>query len=193
MNPKADHPKVWRLKCSRCERFNDQNRGTYVDGNDLAGPLRAVGWRVACGLKPLCPSCKGKPSRPPSAQVIQLPAACFWTGQPREKNAVDLKLQRAIIEALGEYFDEKNGRYINAWSDEKIAQATGAAVGIVADVRKAAFGELAEDPELTSLRSAIDAATSRAAQLKAEMDKDLAEVRRRFDSYVQARRPRIAS
>jgi hypothetical protein len=107
---------------------------------------------------------------------------------PTVDPAVDIRLMVTVTEFLQEYFDKTSGRYLNDWSDGRVAEKTGAAEAFVTKVRRAAFGELAEDPELTEIRRLIDKLAAEVEMAKAAIDKDLDIIRQRFTSYVQSKR-----
>jgi hypothetical protein len=203
---RGDVRRAWRLRCSHpgCDAVLDHGGGAYMDGSELAANAKGNGWRVAPGLKPLCRLHCPPKSAPLAAlpSIISLPSECYAPDRPppRKENppmlsapaeaspAIDLRLMVTVTEHLQEYFDKERGRYLNDWSDAKVATETGAAEAFVKKIRLAAFGELAEDPIMTELRRAIEQHKAECTAMVAAADKRAEDLLRRFNSYVQSKR-----
>lgn len=68
-----------------------------------------------------------------------------------------IKAQVQMVRLLTDYFDTETGRYLDPWSDKKIAEQTGMSEAAVAEYREAGFGPLKEPAEVEQLRSDIKA------------------------------------
>lgn len=65
-------------------------------------------------------------------------------------------MKRAEIRAMLEsFFDDKTGRYLDGYSDKKIAEEIGISWKQVEAVRELAYGELKSDPELDMLKQRV--------------------------------------
>jgi hypothetical protein len=69
-----------------------------------------------------------------------------------DKMSANPKILRSVFEALSSFFDEKTRLYTGGYSDAKVAQEVGTSETVVAKVRRDAYGELAEDPQVTRFR-----------------------------------------
>ena len=74
-------------------------------------------------------------------------------------NAPDPKIAKRIYRKLDEVFDEDKRRFATGWTDEKIAKEIGTSPELVTRIRREAYGELAEDPAIVTLRDDIIMAT----------------------------------
>jgi hypothetical protein len=66
------------------------------------------------------------------------------------------KIMRLVMSALETHFDDAKRRYSSGHSDASIAKDTGTSEAFVTKIRREAFGELAEDPELVDLKNRLD-------------------------------------
>lgn len=91
-----------------------------------------------------------------------------------------MKAQADMFRLLADHFDTVDGRYVDGWSDEKIAKETGIAKATVADFRKAGFGEIKEDPAIAAIRADINALEEIQREHAAGIAQQLAELRARL-------------
>lgn len=84
-----------------------------------------------------------------------------------------MKAQRQVFALLETYFDEKQGRYSNSYSDQRIATETGASVAFVAEIRTTCFGVLKPPSELEQLQADIAAIEAMVRDLRSRVDKAL--------------------
>ena len=83
------------------------------------------------------------------------------------------KIARSIHAKLEELFNDKTRRYASGWSDERIAKEINTSPDLVARIRKEAYGELAEDPMVATLKDDI-------ALLRLEFEEAIVKVTKEF-------------
>lgn len=96
-----------------------------------------------------------------------------------------MKAQAAMFRLLSDRFDPDAGRYEAGWDDKKIAAETGLSPDVVAEFRKAGFGEMKEAPELASIRKDVNALEQLAREQNASIMQEVAALRTRL-SKVEA-------
>lgn len=72
-----------------------------------------------------------------------------------------------IFKKLDECYDR--GRYLDKWSDRKVADALDLPWALVAKVRETLLGPLKEDPAITALRSEIEQIEEFVAEAKEKL------------------------
>lgn len=155
--------RAWFVDCSCGASFATSLTSPYAPAK-LAEGARKKGWSVSEGKTPLCPNClKGNRMTGP-----------------------DPKLARRIYALLDDHFDEAKKLYRPGWSDEKIAKELDVSQEIVVAIRTAAYGELAEDPQVTALRDDIEL-------LRMEFSDSLAKMQADFAAKMSAVEQRLPS
>ena len=105
--------------------------------------LISKGWQIAA-RRATCPQHmhKDKPMSEPKVE------------QPERSDAAK-RARRMIYMALEDYYDESQKRYKAGWSDQRIADETGASVQFVASIREDDFGPSGEPPEIAEFRERL--------------------------------------
>lgn len=101
-----------------------------------------------------------------------------------EKLGPDPKLARRIYAKLDEVFDERKRIYQPGWNDTKVAADLNVSMQIVENIRREAYGELAEQPEVTAAKFEI-------TKLRADMEKTESELVDFIQQSLQPFRERI--
>jgi len=91
----------------------------------------------------------------------------------------DPKIARRIYAMLDERFIDDKRIYQPGWSDEKVATTLGVSVEIVMNIRRTAYGELAEDPKVTQLRDDIEL-------LRMEFSDEIAAISKKYYERLSA-------
>jgi len=68
------------------------------------------------------------------------------------------KIAHAVFQQLDAVFDSEARLYKNGYTDQRVAQDCGTSEDVVAYLRKETFGDLAEDPRISSLREDLELA-----------------------------------
>lgn len=91
-----------------------------------------------------------------------------------------MKAQVAMFQLLSDHFDADTGRYGDGWHDKRVGTETGLAPDVVAEFRKAGFGDLKESPEVASLRTDINALEQLAREQNGALMQEVAGLRARL-------------
>lgn len=173
----------WVCTCKKC---GDEHRATWdirTSPDLMIKNMRTKGWDVGAGRDPVCPKCRG--GRKSMSQLKNGAAISAVPDPPAAMPTLpSAQLSRKVFASLEENFDEQTKRYRSGWSDARVAKETGASETFVASTRRAAFGELAEDPAVTSLKEDIDLKGMEIDQTIADLVKhkeELAALRLRVD------------
>lgn len=173
----------WATKCETCGAERIWNIGDNAPIEALRQFRTKAGWQVHKG-KCTCPTCvnEAKMSKIANAPTANNNSAALETS---------MKLQRKVYTMLDEHFDEDKRLYRDGWSDKKIADAVGTAPVYVETVRRAAYGELAEDPILTALKKDIGSLGQRIADTQEELLKKFDELEKKH-AELKARTDNLA-
>ncbi len=139
----------------------------------LKRQLANRGWKL--GKRLTCPDHqkREKPDMPEAAQPAVVTPAAGMTPDAR-------KVHRAVMEALMSVYDDDGKRYTSGYTDQKVAEETGAAVEYVRKTREEFFGPVAIPPEFTALRGELDALTASIAATR----RDMATVRQNGEAKI---------
>ena len=110
------------------------------------------GWKLT-GKRAICPTCQQKEPAPMPETKPENVAALPSVNQTPDAR----KVHRAVMGWLEESYDEDAKRYRDTFSDQTIADETGASVQYVAKCREDYFGPLAMPSELETLTKALKA------------------------------------
>lgn len=160
-----------RFNC-RCGNHEDFRIFMHpLNPEAMAKKASAHGWDASGYQKgrarcPICKNTKEKGESPKendvSEKVTKLPRAVT----PDDK--------RRVREKLDKHFDDSTGRYLDGFSDQKVAEALNIPRVIVEGVREAAYGPLRGNPELDTLKADIEAAHKRLVEFTANTTKEIA-------------------
>lgn len=132
-----------------------------LPADQLDKRFKQKGWKLD---PPMCPDCVQQPKeeRMATSEMVS-PAAGL--------------AQAKVFKLLGINFDPEKGRYLNGYSDDKLAKETGCAKVFVEQVRKECFGDLKEDPAIAELRGDIAALEGLIVESTATLQQQLASVK----------------
>lgn len=144
----------WLIRCE-CGEELAKNWKMNMPPEKVVQFTQQAGWEVSRKHPPKCPGCIAREKqmkqenreRPTLVAVTSTPAP-----EPTVEPAINPKLMRQVYALLDDNFDEQTRRYKGSWSDAKVAKECGASQTFVERVRREAYGELAEDPEVVALR-----------------------------------------
>lgn len=147
---------------------------------------RAEGWEADAfkASATRCPKCLKPPKNDPLADIKRLqnkepkmtiqPAAVA-TIDPAKRDP-NPQQRLAIRNKLDAQFDDAKGRYLNGYSDHRVAAELDLPRVFVEKIREAAYGPIKENPDLAqamaevaSIREAIDALSKRHALVEAKI------------------------
>lgn len=123
-----------------------------------------------------CPACvnqrREKPpvsEPPPSLKVVE--SVEHYKGTPTSDQRVRIR------HLLDSHFDDKVGRYLDDWTDQKIASSIGLPWKAVEQIRIAGWGELREDPAILAIRTDYEACCA----LSTRYNEALARLKQKID------------
>lgn len=124
------------------------------------------GWRLTSKAA-ICPACQHEEAEP-MHQSKHEPETV--TALPSVNQTPDArKVHRAVMGWLEEAYDESARRYRDGFSDQSIADETGASVQYVAKCREDYFGPLAMPSELENLHKALKALDDKLRESDAQL------------------------
>lgn len=91
----------------------------------------------------------------------------------------------AVRNLLDKHFDDAAGRYLEGYTDERIAKDLNIPWAFVTQLREAAYGPLKSDPEVDALRKEAASLASKLAHLQADaaaLEKALITVNTRLNA-----------
>lgn len=169
---------VARFRCVGCDAVMDVgvSSGVPINPEGYAKTAARKGWDTHPFRKTNvhCPKCKGKgqkandpdselrkvvpmtvtpikPATVPAAQVSSLAATPPEVREPTPDQRV------AIRGLLDKHFDDSAGMYLDAMTDQRVAELAGVPRLVVERLREAAYGPIRVDPVTAELRAALDA------------------------------------
>lgn len=155
---------VVKLACSGCPTVGERNMRVLMPPEQIDKKFAQAGWK----LDPhLCPNCQALAAEE-KAQMASAPSPAAIAAQAR------------MFKLLDEHFDPEKGAFRAEWNDKRIADETGMKPETVAAFRKAAFGEIKEDPALAALRADINALEALQRETAASVAQDIAALRGRL-------------
>jgi len=156
---------AWCVDCGASARLRANTADLSLIKNNYAGK----GWILGDG--PIrCPACAEKArQRPPKKERKPLMPA---KSEPRAavvEPTAETTVEEAarIVRKINEVFAD--GRYLDGWSDRKIATALDVAPAKVSKAREMFIGPIKEDPAITALRSDVEAVEGMLSGIKARL------------------------
>lgn len=174
---KGSHQSRARLTCSQCfahETLPADGKPTEVMGKFFT----QKGWKVdvANRRRCFCPACvKQKKERPVTPDTMPPLKIVQRIEIPDVAPTPDQKVR--IRHLLDSHFDDKAGRYLDEWTDQKIANDVGVAWKAVEQIRRLGWGELKEDPALLAIRAEFETCTA----LARRYDEALIRLKQKID------------
>lgn len=178
----AERSNTYTVRCS-CGSSSSRTFGTAWPPEVVSRKFKQAGWAVH-GKTWTCPERQrhSQPKKtieeivvqPSRAQVTTLATAIQADKPQAPRIEPTLKEARAIMDLIEAHFIEKDGRYKDGWSDDKIAQALDLPRAMITKVRDEAYGPLKAPTELLNLRAEIDTTANMVADLKKRVETALA-------------------
>ena len=175
----------WAVRCG-CGAGLTKAWSPARDVELMVKQFRKIGWVVKRGCGPTCPACVEKQkeffsmSKPTIQPAENAPVAHIGGPAP--------KISRQIVTLLNDYFDDDGRRYLPEWSDERIAQEVDCHISVVQKMRREAYGELSEDPEVSSMREKIDELRLEAQLVTEDFGARIGELQKWFDEWSRAKK-----
>lgn len=142
----------------------------------LKRQLANRGWRLGKHL-----SCPDHTVRERKSVTTEAPQPAVVT--PAAGMTADArKVHRAVMEALMSVYDDDGKRYSAGYTDQKVADETGAAVEYVRKTREEFFGPVAVPAELNEVRQEMDALVGSIALARRDMAQINRNAKSRFDN-----------
>ncbi len=184
-----------RFQCSRCDAHRDFaliRQSKAFNPEATIKNAAAAGWDVKHGSsRAECPRClvarkqraKGEaPNKQPAEVIMLKPVPAPLTPDQRLK----------IRALLDKHFDDGTGRYLDGYSDHRVADELKVARIHVETIREAAYGAIQVPPELEAAEKAVSALEAKITPLEklaAEVDRLLRDAR----EHVEAARKALAA
>ena len=159
-----DHNGQLRWVCScACGKTSSMGEPPDINPQALTNRMRNRGWLISQKRPPICPTC---------AQENHV----------MSKNPVgpDPKIARRVYGLLDDHFNEEARVYRPGWNDKKIAEAADTSFDLVVDIRRKAYGELAEDPVIQIIRDDIELIRMEMQDLTVKFNTDMAALHERL-------------
>lgn len=182
-----------RFACARCGGHADLQISSHEPPEKIVKRAERVGWHIS-NSRAECPICvnrdrsrekpktdwlakarEGLKERFPEMAVSPIPTARAPSADQRQRI-------RALLDAN---FDDAKGRYLDGFSDQKIAEDLSVPRVFVEQIREAAYGPIRVSPDAEKLERDIKAALEKMAGL----EKELSVVRQSvsgFDARLKA-------
>lgn len=144
-----------RLTCFKCGAV----ASVPADGLPtewLAKCFKRKGWHVdvANPRYCFCPDHQKKERKPMNDLPAQPPPPALKIVEMTTPDLAPSPDQKVRIRhLLDSHFDDKAGRYLDNWTDQKVASDVGVGWKAVEQIRRLGWGELKEDPALLAIRA----------------------------------------
>ena len=146
----------WQIECSACHEPETFGWAASMPPFLMVKKLRQRGWQLSEKAPPVCPECQKKEKTVAKQEI-----------------GPDPKIARKIYSALDEHFDESTHLYRAGWDDARIAKEIDTALVVVIRIRRDAYGELAETPEIPLLRDDLELLRMETTELQDKFMKEL--------------------
>jgi len=183
-NAENPHAVAWEIACGQCGAKHKAAWGPDTSPDLMVRNMRRKGWNVRDGKPPQCGSC----SKPIVVNKTELKPM----SQPAPGGAsippVAPKIQRQIFSLLEDHFDDAKRIYRVGWSDDHVAKQVGTTTAIVERLRREAFGELAEDPKISTLRDDMEILRMEWEEWNKGMGQKFRDMQARFEALAMRSR-----
>lgn len=176
---------IARLRCSSCPAHHDIKMVSHLPTEVIMKKFQKHGWTVHVSRpdKCQCPDCFLSRRRsvnklreaPKMVEVFPAPhtnSVAIPIGTSKQEPVLAAGLtpltqanRTKIREMLDTHFDDAAGRYLDNLTDQKVGEKIGVPWKHVEEIRRLAYGELKEDPELTAIRAQLNAADEKHREL----------------------------
>lgn len=164
---------VAKLKCARCPAIGEVVLRTVMPPEQIDKKFAQAGWRLDPNT---CPDCIRSAAASKEKKMATL------TARPTQ---AAMKAQTMMFRLLSDNFDTEAGRFEPGWDDARIAKETGLSPDVVAEFRRAGFGEIKEAPEVAALRADIAALDTLAREQHGAVTAEIASLRSRLMKLEQ--------
>lgn len=127
---------VAKLKCAGCRAVGQVVLRTLMPPDQIDRKFAQLGWTLDPNQ---CPDCLAKRAAASKEKTMTLTA---------EPTLAAMKSQAEMFRLLTDNFDTESGQFEPGWDDARIAKATGLSPDVVAEFRRAGFGEIKASPEV---------------------------------------------
>lgn len=172
----TNKPAHWTIQCDECERVVEHTWDARTSPEIMVRNMRNAHWDVTYKGKARCPTCINK-----RESVVN---------KPLQNAGPDLKIARKIYAALDDHFNDEKKLYFPGWDDQRIAKELAVSPELVIRIRKEAYGELAESPEISMLRDDVELLKM---ELKEQLDTIIADLTARVEAAREKYGKAIAS
>lgn len=175
----------WSITCA-CGARNSKAWAPARPIEQMLKQFRRADWSVYHNRNPVCPDC----IRPERKEITMTPGVIKLTPLPTPATGPSLKLMHTVFTKLDEVFEEGKGRYLPDWSDEKVADATGASLAFVIKARLDVHGELVpvEDAAVVRMRDELELLRMERDEIVKTFDARIAFVATEFEKFAAARK-----
>ena len=145
--------------CANCPRTETVNWTHGYDDTLMTRYWTNAGWDFHTHNKRgvVCPDCK-KPKGPNVMETQKRPEVIPLRTAETVVQSLTRDQRHKIRQLLDTHFDDEIGRYMNQWSDKRIAESLDLPLASVRELRETAFGPLVEkDPDILKFREEFDA------------------------------------
>lgn len=165
--------RAWRIVCESCNaKFETTSWQPKPDPSLMVRNMHKQGWAVNWKKPPLCPKC-AHPRGEKTAMQSTPPTAKTLTPHP------GAKLMKQVFDALDLNFDAKVQRYLDGWSDERIAKESHCSIEVVVWARCEAYPPQ-DDPVIRAMREEM-----KAIEIKNnDLCRRVVEIQQRLDAHL---------
>lgn len=158
---------VFRITCA-CGEVEDKSYPSTMPPEAVIKYLSRKGWQISRKHPPVCKGClikeKEMARQKRNAGTLSMPVTeaekpttdLVVENDDASTETVSARVLRQVYALLDQHFDEENGRYAKEWSDQRIARELGIGAASVASVRLEAYGDIKEDPAITSMKNGLE-------------------------------------
>jgi hypothetical protein len=153
IRPYVDHDShrhVYSAECGNCHDVRTRSWGNAAPVDLVEKGFKSLGWRLKAGKSPVCAACLKEDH---VALTIVHDRKSLPDLPPATENH---KLNRRVYALLDDHFDEEKKLYRPGWDDAAIATSADTSIMNVERIRRGAYGELAENPMVQSLKDDIE-------------------------------------
>ena len=151
-----------RVSCCQCSAHDELTLNNGFNPQAFAKKFAEMGWLSKGGQRVYCPRCAEKKRENGKGEALSE----IKKIKPAPMDTLARQQRRRVMELLVEKFTD-DGKWLGDWSDAKIAQETGIAESVVAQLREENFGQEVEPKELREMRAALDTVSGEFNELSA--------------------------
>jgi len=162
--------------CSKCESADVILMKAILPEDVIGKKFRQKGWDLEPDTCPACVAARREPTTTEKEEDIMAePASNVTPLTPPLPSKDSIRAQARLMRMLTDHFDDKEGAYINDYSDERVAKEVGLSLSVVEAFRREAFGDLKEPKELQAIKDDVTMLELRIEDEFAGLTKSLGE------------------